>query len=202
MTIDVTKELIFKLKAQEFYPDEMFSLLFVLKGLRDNEIALLDAYDDLTTSKRGVITYQKLFRLGFIEKNVEGSAAFFRLTDKGAEFLKSLEPKNWIEEWILLFPEKNQNGALRSDLVDVEPRIKTFMKKYKYPIDIIIPATKAYIRKESESSFKYIKRAMYFIDKRGEGSLLATWCKFVTEKKAKTGVIEDGSRTEIIQTVN
>lgn len=202
MIINITPEIITKLKAAEFYPDEMFSLLFVLKGLQDREIAMLDSYDDLNSSKRAAISYQKLFRLGLIEKSEEGSQTFFKLAKKGIDFLNSLEPKNWLQEWISLFPKKNQNGALRSDIADVEPRMKAFIKKYKYSQDIIIAATKSYIIKESAKDFQYIKRAMFFIDKRGEGSLLATWCKLVQENKNKTGILNDGSRTEIIQTVN
>ena len=203
MIIDITAELIIKLRTQEFYPDEMFSLLFVLKGLQSNEIDMLDAYDDFNSSKRAVISYQKLFRLGLIDKDKEGSQVFFKLTQKGIDFLKSLEPKNWIQDWIDLFPEKKPSGdVIRSEYVDVEPRMKAFIKKYKYSKDVIIAATKSYIINESGSNFQYIKRAMFFIDKRTEGSLLAIWCKAIAENKIKTGRLENGSRTEIIQTVN
>ena len=109
---------------------------------------------------------------------------------------------DWLTEWLELFPEKNQNGVLRSNEADCINKMHAFIKKYKYSKEIIMAATKSYIIDESTKGYKYTKRAMYFIDKRGEGSLLAAWCKNVEENKLKTGQLNDGSRTKIVQTLN
>jgi len=207
MIITITPKTILRLRQQGFYPDEMISLYFVLKGLKEQEVDLLDNYDDFNTSKRAAISYQTIFRKGFIERDKEGSRLFFKLTEKGEDFLKELEPVekdkiDWVGEWLELFPEKNQNGILRSNEADCVGRMKIFIKKYKYSKEIIIAATKSYIIEESTKGYKYTKRAMYFIDKRGEGSLLAAWCKNVEENKSKTGTFNDGTRTKVIQTSN
>lgn len=222
MILSVTPETIKVLRREGFYPDEMLSIYFVMKGLFLNEIESLDNFDDFNSSKRAVILYQKLFKLGFIEKDKEGSQVFFKLTEKGGVLLDELEPKkepseeevkkeavkkpkivlDWIEEWVSLFPERNHNGILRSEPEDCLPRMVAFIKKYKYTKEVIIAATKAYITKESYKNYEYTKRAMFFIDKRSEGSLLAAWCKSVAESKLPDGSLNDGSRTEIIQTVN
>lgn len=210
MIINITPNTILKLRQQGFYADEMLSLFFVLKGLENSEIELLDNYDDFNTSKRAAISYQSLFRKGFIEKDKEGSRLFFRLTEKGKEFLNELEPNkksvpvisDWIENWLELFPEKNSTGVLRSAVADVIPRMSSFIRKYKHNKEVIIAATKAYLSEESAKNYKYTKRAMYFINKLGEGSLLAAWCSNIEENKGKNGELNDGSRTTIIQTLN
>ena len=210
MILTITPKIILKLRQQGFYPDEMISLYFVLKGLRDKDIDLLDAYDDFNTSKRAAISYQTIFRKGFIDRDKEGSKLFFKLTEKGENFLKDLEPeevkaisaKDWINEWLALFPEKNHNGVIRSSEVDCLGRMEAFIKKYKYSKEVIIAATKSYIIDESTKGYKFIKRAMFFIDKRSEGSLLAAWCKNVEDNKTNSGELSDGKRTKIIQTLN
>lgn len=212
MTINITPEIILKLRREGFFPDEMFSLYFVLKALQNGEVELLNNYDDFNTSKRAVISLQTLYRRHMIEKAKEGSNTVFMLTDKGKDFLLSLEPikeekkkiecNEWIEEWNNLFPEKNQNGAIRQEIIDVQPRMNSFIKKYKYIKEVIFAATKAYLTTESSKDHFYTKRSTYFISKQGEGSLLATWCKHVLDNKINTGVLDSSRRTQLIQTVN
>ncbi len=208
MILEITPDIITKLRKEDFYPDEMISEYMVLKALEASDIELLDNYDDFNSSKRAVISYQNLFRKGYIDKNKEGANVFFKLTDKGRDFIKELTPEKkqefeWIEEWVNLFPEKKPDGdILRDAPQDCLPRMKTFIKKYKYEKELIFTATKSYLISESAKSFKYCKRSIYFINKQKEGSLLASWCKQVDDNFKTTGIMEDSNKTQLIQTVN
>ena len=218
MTIKINEEVIEKLLKEGFYPNEMFSLYFALKALGEKETALLDSYDDYNTSKRAIITYQTLYRRGLIEKNGEDGKVYFNLTEKGTELLNSLTAltpeevkiagekpsvcKEWIDEWIKLFPVKSGNRLLRSDKKSCEIKMNTFIKAYKYDRDTIFAATKSYLIEQSGENFKYTKNAVYFINKKDEGSALAGWCKLIKDKVDSGGKADDGSHIKLIQNVN
>lgn len=207
MTLEITPDLILKLRGLGFYPDEMMSLLFVLKALETNEIEMLDNFDDLNTSKRAVILYQELFKKGYIERNKEGSATYFKLTAKGTEFLASLEPPkpepvnlDWVDEWRVLFPSTNGKGkVLRSSVKDLKKNFEKFFKAYKYDKDIVFSATKAYLASEAGDNYAYTNENRYFIWDERKGSKLAAWCGNI---KNEDGTVNDGSRAQLIQTVN
>lgn len=214
MTIKINEKVIDKLVEQGFYPNEMFSLFFCLKALRDKRVELIDRYDDFNSSKRAVISYLTLLRKGFIERDSTDSVNHYRLTQKGSDLVESIDilseesevvtggVKDWINEWLELFPVKAEKRLLRSDKKSCEIKMNNFIKTYKYDKEIIMSATKSYLMEESSDNFKYTKNAVYFIDKKGEGSALAGWCKLIKDKVDSGGVVDESMRVKLTQHVN
>lgn len=214
MIIKINEQVMDRLLKEGFYPSEMFSMYFVIRALSENRVDLLDKYDDYNSSKRAVIIYQTLFRKGFIEKSDKDSNIYFKLTQTGIELVDSLnavteEPtklvitsKSWIDSWLDLFPVKGGGRLLKSNALDCVKRMDTFIKIHKYSKDIILAATKSYLIEQSAESFRYTKNAIYFIDKKGEGSALAAWCKLVQDRIDSGGTIDDGNQVRLTQNVN
>lgn len=85
-----------------------------------------------------------------------------------------------VQQWVLLFPEDVRwNGvAIRSEPEDCVNKMQKFIKQYPaYTKDIIFAATKAYLLQQEAKNWEYTRRACYFIDKQGVGSLLAQYCR-------------------------
>jgi hypothetical protein len=89
--------------------------------------------------------------------------------------------QSWIDQWVVLFPPDITSGGvpLQSEASDCFDKMVKFIKRTKYTKEDIFKATEAYLEERGMKNFAYTKAAHYFIDKRGEGSLLAAWCKKV-----------------------
>jgi len=87
--------------------------------------------------------------------------------------------REWIEEWVDLFPRGVKSGGklLRSPAKDCFPKMVLFIKKYGYDRDMIFYATREYLKEQSYKDFAYTRCAIYFIGKKDEGSDLAAWCE-------------------------
>lgn len=98
------------------------------------------------------------------------------------------EVQSWIDQWIALFPEDITTGGrpLQSSVDQCFDKMVKFIKRTKYDRDMIFKATESYLEERGLNNFAYTKSAQYFIDKRGEGSLLEDWCK-----KVKTGEADE-----------
>lgn len=150
-------------------------------------------------------------RKKFLVQTEDTESTIYELTEKGIDLIKFVEShlgksvkniriepmplkaeveeqtvESWIEEYINVFPKGKHNGRyLRTD--DCLDRMKWFVSANKYSKDIILAATKAYIKDESEKpdDYKYTHNASYFILKgrlkSERTSTLATWCRIVTD---------------------
>jgi hypothetical protein len=90
------------------------------------------------------------------------------------------DPTIWIDEWIALWPPKIKNSGgvrLRAERSTILPRMITFIKDTNFSKDLIFTATENYLSRTSKDGFAYTRASMYFINKRGEGSLLAQECE-------------------------
>lgn len=219
MEITINGKVIDILRNEGFYPDTMFSLYFALKALQEKEIGLLDRFDDLNASKRAVVLYQTLYRKGLLEKS-EDTDIYFKPSAKGIELLEALKvvgltndiiekaERNtptcgeWIEEWVNLFPVKSGTRLLRGDKKSCAIKMDKFLKTYNYSKEVIFQATKSYLMEESTRGFRYTKNAVYFINKKDEGSQLAAWCKVVSDKIEAGENPDDGAHIGIADTVN
>ena len=116
--IDFTTKLIKKFKDAGFFPDTMFTCLLVLDSLENGNLDVLDALDDASTSKRMLLLYFDLIRRGLIESAPDNLLALYKITEKGTQFLNSLNEEDvpettedWIEDWIELWPKGVTSGG-------------------------------------------------------------------------------------------
>lgn len=192
MELIINQQVIERLTKEGFYPDNMMSALFALQSL-ETEPILLDVWDDFNKSRRAIVLYYDLVDKGLWERDI-ASAVHFKATPKGQKLLTDIKiltgqqgVKDWIQQYINLFPEGVAPGGklLRSDAKTCESKMNAFIKKYKFSPATILKATKDYLEGREATNWAYTKAAVYFIDKRGEGSELAARCLEVEKQKDK-----------------
>ena len=89
------------------------------------------------------------------------------------------EVEQWIESWVNLYPENVKwNGvAIKSTVKDCLPRMVKFCKNNPtISKENIFNATKKYLAIQEAKNWEYTRRAKYFIEKQGEGSMLLEFC--------------------------
>ena len=86
MILSITKEIIITLRQNNLDIQDFF----ILKGLKDFEIDILNEYDENNTCLLVILAYQKLFRLGYIELTVDDEIELYKLSSKGEELVKNL----------------------------------------------------------------------------------------------------------------
>lgn len=88
-------------------------------------------------------------------------------------------PDKWIDEWLMLWPGDVKSGGetVRTPAKHCVNKMVNFLKKHpEYDKSSIFAATKAYLADRKADNYFAIRRATYFIDKLGTGSLLTDWC--------------------------
>lgn len=88
--------------------------------------------------------------------------------------------KDWLEEWLQLWPKQVTSGGLtvQSPAKYCINKMQKFCKTYpQYTKQIIFAATSMYIKEREQEGYKFTKRATYFIDKQDQGSLLEAYCE-------------------------
>lgn len=146
--------------------------------------------------------------LGFIESNEDARLALGILNGNDeditvARFAKALRSiadsidniKYDAEEYLNLWPKiKLPTGYYaRCSVKDIEKAFKAFYKRYKYPWNIVIKATKNYLEDRARNAWEYCKTSQYFIIKN-DMSTLASECESIlngedNEVKFKTKVV-------------
>lgn len=103
-------------------------------------------------------------------------------------------PEYWIDEWLDLFPKGVKSGGklVRSDRTGCLKKMIKFIKDYKYSKDTIIGATRQYIEERRRDGWKYIRCAVYIIEKLGAGSDLAALCENYKEEESQTVYYDSG----------
>jgi hypothetical protein len=131
----------------------------------------------------GPMTKAALIKLRFLDS--KGN-----LTDKARNLfkeddLKQLNDKK-MKEFLLelreYFPKGVTTGGspVRTAIgIATVKKMKKFINEYGYSKDIIIKATKSYVADRKKNNYGYMKKFTNFIDKQGEGSLLATFCETI-----------------------
>jgi hypothetical protein len=169
-----------------------------LNKLTPNGYVTLYLLHSGTNHKVGPITKEKLTKLGFLD--TEGL-----LTKKANDLfkvdLKQLNDEK-IKEFLVklrdLFPKGVKTGGspVRSAIgVSTIRKFKNFLKEYGYSKDIIIKATQAYVLDRKKNNYGYMKKFTNFIDKQGEGSLLATFCETIENGEEKQNTTTRIERT-------
>lgn len=207
--LEFCKPIIERLKTHRIYIDTMGSMVMIMLALFEEKYDLLDIIDDSNKEKRAGILYRQLMLRGLLEKSKDEDASHYRLTPQGIElvtFFKEQwkdQPKHvevkaedlvpiaktermdidaWISTYVNLFPIKNAEGRnLRMHEVPVAKKMEGFIKRYKYAKEVILEATKLYLKEQNtnDPTHKYTKNSQNFIQKYGDGieSELASWCK-------------------------
>ena len=86
------------------------------------------------------------------------------------------------EELRELFPKGIKSGGypVRSSVYDIADKLKKFMKKYSYSNEVILKATKQYLKRKEAENWNFTQIAVYFIEKNGI-STLAAECENLVE---------------------
>lgn len=184
--LEIGKNVLDNLKQDNIPMNLAGSVLMILMALYHDNYAFLESLDDESKEKQVMLLYQLLYRKGYIDETQgeEMEEAFYKLTDKGTDFIRYAEMSSftventdaedlntWIKDYINLFPEpvrgqRNLRGGEDSCLT----RMKWFLKKHKYGKDQILAATEEYINSQaaSQDGHKYTVNSDYFI-KKGTG---------------------------------
>lgn len=91
-----------------------------------------------------------------------------------------------------LFPAGVKSGGypVKTNLKDVEHKLKQFFKKYKYSEETVLAATKKYVEEKERTGYTYMKVLGYFILKDND-STLATYCDMVDNGEEDANYIQD-----------
>ena len=90
-----------------------------------------------------------------------------------------------VEDYIALFPEGVRNAGqeyLRANAKDVATKMSGFLKKYRFPAEVILGATARYVKQQAREQYKWCSAAHFFISKNG-ASKLATECDAYNSNK-------------------
>lgn len=81
-----------------------------------------------------------------------------------------------------LWPPGLKSGgySVRSNLPDIETKLKKFFKKYKYSPEVVLKATEKYLDRMKADGYSFVKLANYFIMKDNT-SMLASECETINE---------------------
>lgn len=110
------------------------------------------------------------------------------------------EEIDWIDQWVALWPDGiKSGGAPVKSAADVcLTKMKAFIKRTGATKEDIFEATENYLEEKAMSGWGFTKRATYFIDKKGEGSMLEDLIKQLDEDEIYGG----GSSTDYNETYN
>lgn len=113
------------------------------------------------------------------------------------------EVKEFIEEWILLYPKDAEfrGNKLRSKSKDCINKMLKFCKlNPTITKDVIFAATNMYLDERERENWAYTRQATYFISKVGHSSLLEIYCDKILAKQqeAKHQNYEIQERTDFI----
>lgn len=80
-----------------------------------------------------------------------------------------------------IFPKGVKSGgySVRSNVKDLEDKLKKFNKDYKYSPEIVIEATIRYVNELKKQDYNFMLLSKYFIHKEGKGSTLAEYCDII-----------------------
>ena len=205
--VQFNKEIIKRLKETGMSIDLIGSLIFVLTAMYEGKYELLDEFDDNNKERRVLLLYRQMERMGLIEETSEDEVAHYGITADGAELIEYIQSEfveddafvnqivvplvkaetidEWIKEYIQIFPSGMHNGrARRTGRADCVERMEWFMNLYGYPKEVILAATKMYV-KGFQGDFTMMRNSSYFIWKKdpekGRISDLLTACENVED---------------------
>ena len=96
------------------------------------------------------------------------------------------EVEGWIEAWRAIFPEGKSTAGFRyrGNKQDVLTKMVKFVNQYQYTTEEIFHATRIYVETFEQKGYAYMQQAHYFIEKKGVGSTLSSYCEELEETKS------------------
>lgn len=93
LEIQFNGSIIKKVKSLNFQVDQIGSVLFILFGLYEHRMDLLDEFDDYNRQKRAFLLYAELSIRGLVEVNtaIETDSPHYILTKEGIEFVEYIK---------------------------------------------------------------------------------------------------------------
>lgn len=108
--------------------------------------------------------------------------------------------RDFTDIWLELWPEGIKSGGkyIKSDKAGVKAKMTAFRKKHNYGEDVIMKATLDYLNQQKNKGWAYTRCAIYFIEKKGEGSDLASHCEAFLRRWRQDKIEEEYTRTDDI----
>ena len=169
-------------------PDAIYLYLIYNKYFKEAEEWYNRYYgNDFTIRKKWLYREEEEGFIKIIGENlpedIEFRQPFIDLLPKEDKF-----DVNWAKEYLDLWPSgvKSGNRYVKASEKDITELLKKFVKKYKYPKETILEATKKYLEDKKRVNWSYITCSDYFISKNNV-SLLASWCDNYKTTEYKSG---------------
>jgi len=91
--IQFNSDIIKKIKSLNLQVDQIGSILFILFALYEDQLELLDEFDDFNLQKRAILLYKELELRGFLvsNKNAEKKEPLYSLTREGVELVEYIK---------------------------------------------------------------------------------------------------------------
>ena len=175
------------LKKSKLSPDEFV----LLKLLSEGDYAILSTLEIEVAMIRSLENRQWLKILGDrLPEDLEIRQSFLNLMAIPRE-----KVKDWIEDWVELFPRgvKSGNHYVRSHKTDCQSKMEKFIKRYNYDQVTIMKATENYLERFRTRNWKYVMMASNFIHHRDKGSMLASECANIGEESELPSFAEFGT---------
>lgn len=181
LNLQFNEAIIQRTKEANIQMDLMGSVMFVLFGLFEGKVKLLDCADDSNRQRRMFVLYRQLELRGFLEKDPD-KKAIYRLTPKGLEFVTFLKEQfskefkevhtesfnevafpiivdkeddpigGWIAEYVNLFPSGNVEGRrFKIHPKALISKMRAFINQYNFDKETILQATKMYLAEQAMS---------------------------------------------------
>lgn len=148
-------------------------------GLSPNEFTVLSFMNKNIIEKFNFnehLSKRILRKNGFLDKEDN-------FTQKSKELFNNTDIEDPIKSFREIFPKGVlPNGRLaRSTYQELDNKFKWFTKNYDYSWNLIIKATKEYVKYFEKQNYRYMQTASNFISKqdvdRVKSSTLAEWCE-------------------------
>ena len=116
------------------------------------------------------------------------------LQGKSKSNVSKVEASEWIDDWLLLFP-KGMNKIIGYDIhgnkTECLNRMSKFRKEHfeKYNSEIIIKATKLYLKEQEKNKWAFTKKNVKFIYDEN-GSMLENYCERIIDEDYEEGDLE------------
>lgn len=107
-----------------------------------------------------------------------------------SHYVKEVDGQSFLIEFREIFPSKKlpTGKNFKSNLKDLEMKMKFFIKNYNYSPETILEAARQYVAHAQNVDYQFIRTAAYFVYKKGEGSDLADWCERVLNDSPETTI--------------
>jgi hypothetical protein len=190
-----------KLDDLQITPNQYVYAALINEGNLDEFIKILQYEDEAKLNNDLYHLYQK----GFLDREIETPFVIDLTNVSVKELFDSKSKKKEVSEeqfneffkqWFSLFPQGIRTGEVlvRGNEKECMKKMKKFIKENPYNLDIILKATSRYIERFKLKDYQFMRAAVYFINKQGYGSTLASECEEFLRTKTEKSETTYGSK--------